>query len=157
MLPGPLMAVIGVAIGAVVLTGVDLFGRPWYAHALIAGALLVILGVQVLGLGFCGEVYATDVLQKPDTLVERLRRRGLGLKHGYWLGILFMLCGLVLGGAVMVKWAQQGFGPLAEEQLAITATTVLIVGAQTIFISLFLSLLGLGRRESTIEASRVAR
>jgi glycosyltransferase involved in cell wall biosynthesis len=157
MLPGLLMAALGVAIGAVVLTGADLFGRPWYAHALIGGALLVILGVQVLGLGFCGEVYATDVLHKPGTLVERLRRRGLGIKHVYWLGIMLLLCGLALGIAVVVKWAQQGFGPLAEEQLAITATTVLIVGAQTIFISLFVSLLALGRRASTIEAPRVAR
>ena len=65
-----------------------------------------------------------------------------------------MLCGLALGGAVIVKWAQEGFGPLAEEQLAITATTVLIVGAQTIFISLFLTLLALGRRGSTIEPPR---
>ena len=156
MLPGLLMAVVGVAIGAVVLTGVDLFGRPWYAHALIGGALLLILGVQVLGLGFCGEVYATDVLQKRGTLVERLRRRGLGLRHAYWLGSVLMLCGLVLGCAVIVEWAQQGFGPLAEEQLAITAMTLLVVGAQTIFISLFLSLLGLGRGAS-IEAPRVAR
>ncbi len=156
MLPGLLMAAIGVAIGAVVLTGTDLFGRPWYAHALIGGALLVILGVQVLGLGFCGEVYAADVLNKPGTLVERLRRRGLGIRHAYWLGSALMLCGLALGGTVFGKWAQQGFGSLAEEQLAITATTVLIVGAQTIFISLFLSLLALGRSGSTIEAPRVA-
>ena len=157
MLPGLIMATVGVAIGAVVLTGTDLFGRPWYAHALIGGALLVILGVQVLGLGFCGEVYAADVLNKPGTLVERLRRRGLGIRHAYWLGSALMLCGLALGVAVIVKWAQQGFGTLAEEQLAITATTVLIVGAQTIFISLFLSLLALGRSGSTIEAPKVAR
>ena len=108
MLPGLLMAAIGVAIGAVVLTGTDLFGRPWYAHALIGGALLVILGVQVLGLGFCGEVYAADVLNKPGTLVERLRRRGLGLKHAYWLGSALMLCGLALGGAVIVKVGTAG-------------------------------------------------
>ncbi len=140
MLPGLLMAAVGVGIGAIVLTGVDSFGRPWYVHALIGGALLVILGVQVLGLGFCGEVYATVfVLQKRGTVVERLRRRGLGLRHAYWLGSALMLGGLDSGGAVIVKWGQQGFGPLAEEQLAITAATVLIVGAQTIFISLFLS------------------
>jgi glycosyltransferase involved in cell wall biosynthesis len=150
MFPGALMVCLGVGIGAVVLTGVSIFGRPWYIHALIAGSLLVIVGVQLLGLGICGEAYAADYLSKKGTFVERWRRRGIQLKHGLLLGAGFVLAGLALGAAVLAVWADRDFGALSEEQLAITATTVTVVGTQIIFLSLFLSLLSLGRRGSRI-------
>jgi ABC-type Fe3+ transport system permease subunit len=148
MLPGALMVGLGIAMGVVVLTGVSLFGRPWYVHALIAASLLVIVGVQLLGLGICGEAYAADYLKKKDTFIERLRRRGIGLKHGLLLGCAFFVAGLALGGVVLAVWADRDFGALEEEQLAITATTATIVGTQIVFLSLFLSMLSLGRRRS---------
>jgi hypothetical protein len=56
---------------------------------------------------------------------------------------------------VVTVWAGRGFGALEEEQMAITATTLTIVGAQIIFLSLFLSLLTLGRRGSRIELEKM--
>jgi hypothetical protein len=151
MLPGAVMVALGVAVGAVVLTGVDLFGREWYLHALIAGSLLVIVGVQLVGLGVCGEVYAADYVHKKGTLVERLRRRGVRLRHGLWLGLGLVVVGVALGSFVLAVWSDRNFGALAEERMAITATTVIIVGTQIIFLSLFLSLLALGRHPSRLE------
>jgi glycosyltransferase involved in cell wall biosynthesis len=151
MLPGALMIVLGVAVGAVVLTDVTLFGRHWYDHALIAASLLIIVGVQLVGLGICAEVYATDYLSKKGTIVERLRRRGVRLEHGLLVGGCFVLAGLALGGTVLGIWASRGFGELAERQLAIVAATAIVIGTQIVFSSLFLSLLRLGRRGSRIE------
>jgi glycosyltransferase involved in cell wall biosynthesis len=151
MLPGALMVTLGVAISAVVLTGVSLFGRPWYLHAMIAASLLVIVGVQLVGLGLCGEAYAADFLHKEGTLVERLRRRGFRLKHGLWLGSAFVIGGLALAGVIVGEWVENGFGPLAVERLSITAMTITIVGVQMIFLSLFLSLLELGRCGTSTE------
>jgi hypothetical protein len=156
MLPGALLVALGVGMGAVVLTGVSLFGRPWYIHTLIAASLAVIVGVQLIGLGICGEAYAADYLHKKGTLVERLRRRGVRLRHGLLLGLGFVACGLALGGTVVAVWASRDFGPLKEEQMAITAATLILVGTQIVFVSLFLSLLSLGRRRSRLEL-RTAR
>ena len=50
--PGAVMAVLGALIGAArAARSIDLFGRAWDLHAMIAGALLMIVGTQVVALG----------------------------------------------------------------------------------------------------------
>ena len=46
----------------------------------------------------------------------------------------------------MIDWIPSGFGALAEENLAVLAATLVIVGIQIFFSSFLLSILGLRRR-----------
>jgi glycosyltransferase involved in cell wall biosynthesis len=145
LLPGAFMVVLGALVAATVLAQVNVFGRPWELHTMIAGSLLMVIGAQVLTLGLCARAYGTYVLGEHDPWFDRMSSR-LKLEHGLLAGALVMLVGLVMVGVIVVQWGQQGFGELSEERLAVLAATLVIVGIQIFFGSFLLSILGLRRR-----------
>jgi glycosyltransferase involved in cell wall biosynthesis len=144
ILPGALMALLGVLVSAMVLARIDVFGRQWDVHALIAGALLMIVGTQVVALGLCAHAYGTYFMNERDPWFDRMRRRWR-LEHGLLLGGGIVLAGLAMVGVIVVEWINRGFGSLGEERLAILALTFVIVGIQIFFSSFLLSILGLRR------------
>ncbi len=145
ILPGAVLAGLGTLIVVVVGAGVDFFGRAWGVHALIGGALLMIVGTQVLALGLCAHAYGTYFMGERDPWFDRMRAR-FRLEHGLLLGGVFTLVGLVMGALIVATWIAHGFGSLADEHLAVIAATLLIVGIQIFFSSFLLSILGLRRR-----------
>ena len=114
---------------------------------MIAGALLMIVGSQVLALGLCAHAYGTYFMGEKDAWFDRMRAR-FRLEHGLLLGGAVMLAGVVVGAVIVVRWIGDGFGALSEERLAIVAAELLIVGIQVFFSSFLLSILGLRRTES---------
>jgi len=143
--PGALLAGLGTLIVVLVGAGLDLFGRAWGLHALIGGALLMIVGTQVLALGLCAHAYGTYFMGERDQWFDRMRAR-FRLEHGLLLGGAFMLLGVVMGAVILGTWISHGFGSLADERLAVIAASLLIVGIQIFFSSFLLSILGLRRR-----------
>jgi glycosyltransferase involved in cell wall biosynthesis len=144
IVPGTLLAGIGTAIVVLVGGGLDFFGRSWGIHALIGGALLMVVGTQVLALGLCAHAYGTYFMGERDPWFDRMRAR-YRLEHGLLLGGGFVLVGLVLGGVIVGTWISHGFGSLSDEHLAVVAATLIIVGIQIFFSSFLLSILGLRR------------
>jgi glycosyltransferase involved in cell wall biosynthesis len=144
VVPGTLLAGIGTLIVALAGSGLDLFGRSWGIHALIGGALLMVIGTQVLALGLCAHAYGTYFMGERDPWFDKMRAR-FRLEHGLLLGGLFVLIGVVLGGIIVGTWISHGFGSLAGEFMAVVAATMLIVGVQIFFSSFLLSILGLRR------------
>jgi glycosyltransferase involved in cell wall biosynthesis len=142
--PGALLAGLGALIIVVVETGLNLFGRDWGVHAIIGGALLMIVGTQVLALGLCAHAYGTYFMGERDPWFDRMRAR-FRLEHGLLLGGLFVLVGIVLAAVILISWISHGFGSLSYERLAVVAASVLIVGVQIFFSSFLLSILGLRR------------
>jgi hypothetical protein len=144
--PGALMAAIGAVVEFIVIARLGIFGREWDIHALIAGALLAIVGTQVVALGVCAHAYATYFMGERDRWFDRMRAR-YKLEHGLALGGLIMLAGVVVGAVIIIEWINHGFGSLADENLAVLAATLIIVGIQIFFSSFLLSILGLRRRD----------
>jgi glycosyltransferase involved in cell wall biosynthesis len=145
IVPGAVLAGLGTLVILIVETGLDLFGRAWGVHAIIGGALLMIVGTQVLALGLCAHAYGTYFMGEQDPWFDRMRAR-FRLEHGLLLGGVFMLIGVALAGVILTSWIVHGFGSLAYERLAVVAASVLIVGIQIFFSSFLLSILGLRRR-----------
>jgi glycosyltransferase involved in cell wall biosynthesis len=145
IVPGTILSGVGTLILVFVATGLDFFGRAWGLHALIGGALLMIVGTQVLGLGLCAHAYGTYFMGEKDPWFDRMRAR-FRLEHGLLLGGIFVLIGVVMGAVIMATWISHGFGSLADEHLAVVAASLLIVGIQIFFSSFLLSILGLRRR-----------
>ncbi len=146
ILPGALMALLGAVVSALVLAHVDVLGRQWDLHALMAGALLMIVGTQVVALGLCAHAYGTYFMNERDPWFDRMRAR-YRLEHGLLLGGAVVLGGLAIGVGIAVDWISRGFGSLGQERLAILALTLVIVGIQIFFSSFLLSILGLRRSD----------
>lgn len=144
ILPGALMALLGALVALTVLARVDVFGRQWDIHALIGGALLMVVGTQVVALGLCAHAYGTYFMNERDPWFDRMRRR-YRLEHGLLLGGGVALAGFAMAAVIVVEWVDRGFGSLSEQRLSILAFTLMIVGIQIFFSSFLLSILGLRR------------
>jgi glycosyltransferase involved in cell wall biosynthesis len=145
IVPGALLAALGTLVTLVVMSQIDILGREWDLHSLIAGALLMIVGTQVLALGLCAHAYGTYFMGEKDPWFDRMRAR-FRLEHGLMLGALVTGAGLVAAAVIVGVWADRGFGGLSEERLAVLAATLIIVGIQVFFSSFLISILGLRRR-----------
>src|SRR6202011_5478421 len=99
IIPGAVLASVGTLIVVLVGAGLDFFGRAWGIHALIGGALLMIVGTQVLALGLCAHAYGTYFMGGRDAWFDRMRKR-FRLEHGLLLGGAFMLVGIVMGAVI---------------------------------------------------------
>lgn len=144
LIPGAVMFVVGSIITLLVFLEVPVFGRNLLLHSLIFGCLMILIGVQAIGLGLSARAFGVYFISEQDHLFQTLRGR-LKLEHGLLLAVLVLLVGLALAGVVIGKWAAAGFGTLREERLAILAFTVIAVGAQIFFTSFLLSIIGLRR------------
>jgi glycosyltransferase involved in cell wall biosynthesis len=145
IVPGAVLAGLGTLIVLFVGAGLDFFGRAWGLHALIGGALLMIVGTQVLALGLCAHAYGTYFMGEQDPWFDRMRAR-FSLEHGLLLGGAFVLIGVIMGAVILGTWISHGFGSLSDEHLAVISASLVIVGIQIFFSSFLLSILGLRRR-----------
>jgi hypothetical protein len=145
VIPGAAMAGLGLLIALLVVARLDIFGRSWDLHTMVAGCLMMIIGVQVLALGLCAHAYGKYFMAERDPWFDRMRAR-FRLEHGLLLGGIITLTGFALGGVILGIWIDRDFGTLSEERLAVLAATLIIVGLQVFFSSFLLSILGLRRR-----------
>ena len=145
MLPGAILAALGSIIAVISLSQVDILGRQWEIHTMIGGALLMIVGTQIVSLGLCAHAYGTYFMGEKDAWFDRMRAR-FRLEHGLVLGGAVSLVGLIVAAVIVGTWIANGTGQLSEERLAVFAATLVIVGVQVFFSSFLLSILGLRRR-----------
>jgi glycosyltransferase involved in cell wall biosynthesis len=146
--PGFALLLLGLAGMIVLASGpVDVFGRTWQIHTMLAFVALTLLGAQVVQLGVFARTYAMTHYGEHDALLERLRSR-IHLEHGLLLGLGLILVGVGVLGAVLIRWAHAGFGALGDEYPTALGVTLVGLGVQTIFGSFFIGLLTMrSRRE----------
>jgi len=147
IVPGAVMSLVGLLAALAVLANINLFGRHWDLHTLIAGVLLVVVGVQVLAMGLCAQAYSTYFMGLREQWFDAARAR-FTLEQGLLAGAAVALTGVTVGAVVVVRWIERGFGALSEERLALVAATLVIIGVQVFFTSFLLSILGLRRTDS---------
>jgi glycosyltransferase involved in cell wall biosynthesis len=149
-LPGFGLLLLGIAGMLLLASGpVDVFGRTWQIHTMLAFVALTLLGAQVVQLGLFARTYALTHFEEHDPLLERLRKR-IHLEHGLLLGAALVIAGLAILLTVFIRWAHAGFGPLADEYPTALGFTFAGLGIQTIFGSFFIGIL-------TMRATREAR
>jgi glycosyltransferase involved in cell wall biosynthesis len=147
-LPGFALLVLGLAGMIVLASGpVDVFGRTWQIHTMLAFVALTLLGAQIVQLGVFARTYALTHYGEHDSLLEPLRRR-IHLEHGLLFGLALIVVGAGVLLAVFGRWAHAGFGALGDEYPTALGVTLVGLGVQTIFGSFFLGLLTMrSRRE----------
>jgi hypothetical protein len=150
LVPGVLLIAIGTMIAIWLLPGPRRVGGVTFdVHTLLFAAGAVLLGAQAVGFAIFARVFATrSGLLPPDEEFEEL----LGvfsLEVGVTLGLVVLLTGLGLAVYALGEWRSLAFGEMpvgTTIRLAIVATTLMVLGAQSVFASFFLSILGLQRR-----------
>jgi glycosyltransferase involved in cell wall biosynthesis len=154
ILPGGFIAALGAIIELIVIAHLGFFGRSWDIHALIGGALLAVVGTQIVALGVCAHAYGIYFMGEHDRLFDRSRSR-YRLEHGLLLGGGIALLGVAIGVRIVISWSSHGFGALGDDNLAVVAATFVIVGVQIFFTSFLLSILGLRRRDNGTVRARL--
>jgi hypothetical protein len=144
IIPGAVLALIGVLVIATSLAQVHILGRTWQIHSMIGGSLFAIVGIQTVALGVCARSYAVFYMGDRWRLIDRLDGR-LRLEHGLLGGFLLAGLGIGLLAYVFAVWANRGFGSLGEERVADLAATLIVIGMQVVFSSCLLSILALRR------------
>src|SRR5436190_2433671 len=70
LIPGAVMLAVGSLITLLVFAEVPVFGRNLYVHSLILGCLLILLGVQAIGLGLSARAFGVYFISEQDALFQ---------------------------------------------------------------------------------------
>ena len=146
VVPGAVLAVVGMLSLGVTVTETHIFGRVWGVHAELVAAMLTVVGTQIVALGLAAHAYGSYFMNERDPWFDRMRAR-FRLEHGLLLGGAIFLVGLAMLGYIVAAWANRGFGNLGNGGAAVLATTLVTVGVQIFFSSFLLSILGLRRTD----------
>ena len=140
--PVPFLLVPGLLIllfGLTLFAGVYLQGGS-RMHSLILGGLLAIIGYQMLLAGLYFEAFGTFYgLSRPGKTKKMISY--YSLEKELFIGMVLLAIGGLLGLEVMLSWGSTGFGALDAASNAMMAMIFSILGIQTIFSGMSISLL----------------
>jgi len=148
--PGIALMLVGVVLGAWLLPAPRIVGAVTFdVHTLLYAAAFVLLGFQGIAFAVFTKLFAiSEELHPPDPLLDRVFRY-VTLEIGLAIGAVLTLAGLGASIVAVAGWGTQHFGPLDYShtmRIVIPGVLLLIMGAQAVFASFFLSVLGLPRR-----------
>jgi hypothetical protein len=148
--PGFALMVVGLLVGGWLLPGPRRVGQVTFdVNTLLYCAIAVLLGFQAISFAVFTKVFAiSQGFHPPEPLLDRLFGY-VRLEVGLLAGSILSIVGLAVSGYAVKVWNAHGFGPLDYSKtlhMVIPAALCLTLGAQTIFASFFLSVLGMRRR-----------
>jgi len=125
LLPGP------VRVGALVLD----------YHFMFVASALAILGVQLVFLGLAAKTYARgEVPARGDRWLDFLDH-WFTLERGLLVGMALAAAGLGANAWILVSWLEAGRGRLFAVPLALLGLSLIVLGAEIVFGSFFISVL----------------
>jgi len=150
LLPGVLLMLLGVVAGGVLMTGpITVGGIRFDVNTMLYCAAATILGSQLVLFWTFAEVFAMGegLLPADPKLVRAFDY--ITLELGLAVAGAMFVAGLLGGLAAVADWGSRGFGDLEASRtlrLVIPSVTLMILGAEGVMSSFFLSVLGLRRR-----------
>lgn len=150
LLPGIVLGALGAAALALLLPGPRVVaGLGFDVHTMLFAAGAVLLGAQSVLFGVFTKTFAVqEGLLPPDARVDRLYRY-VTLETGLVVSAVVLLTGIVLAVLSVTRWSETGYGAMdvgRTMRLVIPATLLIVLGAQGVLASFFLSVLGMKRR-----------
>ncbi|HUF12931.1 MAG TPA: glycosyltransferase family 2 protein [Longimicrobiales bacterium] len=142
LLPGIALLLAGLGLETALLFGPVRFGRLTLDfHFMFVGGTIAMLGTQLLLLGLFAKTYA--LVHRVGTFDPWIVRfhRAYTLERGVAFGLLLLGAGLALNVWILSSWLSQGGGVLFAVRPAVLALTLMVIGAEGVFGSFFLSLL----------------
>jgi len=140
LIPGIFLFIFGFLMSCAALLGIRIFYNPGI-HTLIASALSLLLGYQLILFGIAGEVYREKQGIKRGRVAGFFFRR-MKLEIMASIGVAIFLLGLAYSASLLLKWIESGFRELPFLYQDLIAFLLLVFGLQTFFSSFFISMLG---------------
>jgi hypothetical protein len=142
LIPGLLLLLAGLLLELVLLPGpVRVAGQIIDFHFMFVGGALVLLGLQLVLLGVYSKTYALVHDAGPvDPWIRRFHLH-YTLERGVALGGLLFAIGFCIDLWILVDWISAGRGVLFAVRPAVLALTFMLLGAEILFASFFLSVL----------------
>jgi glycosyltransferase involved in cell wall biosynthesis len=147
LVPGALLFLSGLILMTLLLAGpVHVGAITLDIHPMIVGALLTIVGFQIITLGVYAKTYAIKMgLDKPSGFMRFIEKYA-NFERGILAGLIIGAIGLILDISILREWIDVGFGALSELRTAIFALTLVIIAVQVMFSAFFLGVLGIEKR-----------
>jgi len=148
--PSYFLLAFGLAVMALVIPGPFVIGKIHFdTNTLMIGSLSVIVGLQAFVFAIFSRIFAeSEGFLPKDPKFTRLGKR-LTLETGLFVGGIFLFLGLFFIGGTIWWWSTLNFGDLPRDvvlRIIIPAITAIVIGAQIIFSSFFVSFLTLERK-----------
>jgi len=146
LLPGTLLVAFGLGLVLWLLPGPRFAGRIGLdIHTIALSTMLILIGVHIISIGLFVKVFSyTEKLSRNQKTLENWLRH-VKLEHGLLIGVALLLIGLGGDAFAFWQWAQAGFGKLNAVRTVFVCSLSFFLGVETIFSSIFLSMLGISR------------
>jgi glycosyltransferase involved in cell wall biosynthesis len=148
--PGIALTLAGLALMAWLLSGPKTLGHVVLdSQTLLYAGGAVVLGYEAVVFAVLSRIFAvTAGLLPGDPRVDGALRR-VTLEVGLLAGAGLMLAGIAGTVVAMVQWGSRDFGPLDfsdSMRVVVPSLVALMLGAETVFASFFVGVLGVQRR-----------
>lgn len=148
--PGAALMLVGALIHAMLLPGPMKIGDTTLdIHTLLYGGAMILCGAQGVFFAVLSKIFAITEGLLPEPKGYQRFFQSVKMEHGLVVGALVALLGLAGSIFAVAYWGKRDFGPTDPElamRIVVPSVVLLALGAQTIFSSFFLSLLGMKRR-----------
>lgn len=149
LIPGATLLGIGLLLLLVLLPGpLDLLGRTFDVHVMVLGALLALLGAQIVTVGIFAKTLAVALGLQPRDRTLTLIRHVFSLERGLLAGTILFTLGLGVDIWIVSRWIVSGLGPLDEVRGALFGLVAMLLGVHVAFSSFFLSAIEIQTRGS---------
>jgi glycosyltransferase involved in cell wall biosynthesis len=148
--PGIALMLVGAIIHAALLPGPMKIGDATLdIHTLLYGGAMILVGAQGVFFAVLSRIFAITEGLLPEPRGYQRFFQSVKMEHGVIAGVVLALLGLAGSIVAVTYWGKRDFGPTSPElamRIVVPSVVLLALGAQTIFSSFFLSLLGMKRR-----------
>lgn len=149
LIPGIVLAAIGVLGYILVFGNFTMGGVVFDAHTLLFASLAIMLGYQSFLFSIFTRIFAiAEKLLPPDPRMSKLCSV-LTLEKGVLAALLILIVGVGLLGYAALVWWRRDFGAMDYSRTmrwVVPGFTLTALGVQTLFSGFFVSILGMRRR-----------
>jgi len=144
--PGTIFFITGLFLTVITYFKIRIVIYQTSYHFMLFGCLLIILGFQMITMSFIAKIHSLV----NDSIFSKNFIDGFAkhftLERGVLTGLFLFLVGLTIDIKILFIWISSGYGSINLINLVAIASTLMIVGAQTIFSSFLISLIQLHKR-----------
>jgi len=142
-IPGIIALLLGLAL--IIFIQIHGSSNDIRMHSFILGSFLILIGYHTLLSGLYIDAFGkTYGVSEKVGYIKRLMNYH-SLERELIIGSALLLAGVILGISVILDWWMVGYGSIQEVQKAIMAMVLSMLGIETIFSSIIISLLLLNR------------